>query len=70
MGFPIGWTDLTVDTTNLRAHPWAHGEPADVPRVTTRRDERGPRLKALGNALVPQAPAWLLARYAAATGTL
>lgn len=67
MGFPLGWTDLTVANTDLRPHPWHLGDPPDVPRVTVDTPHRRDRLKALGNALIPAAPEWMLARYRTAT---
>ena len=50
MGFPVGWTDLEVES------PTQYDiavEPA-VPRVTTKKQGRPKRLKQLGNAVVPQ----------------
>jgi site-specific DNA-cytosine methylase len=55
MGFPLGWTDPTVDDADLE--PWAWDtDPAEVgrtSRLTTDRTLRKERLKALGNAVVP-----------------
>jgi len=70
MGFPIGWTDIEVDEPDDRtslinpdAPEWLEGlkyigDPDDsgAPRVTTDSKNRGPRLKGLGNAVVPQIP--------------
>jgi hypothetical protein len=54
MGWPIGWTDLERD--DVAVPDWS-AEPDDAPRVTTRKDRRVPRLKALGNGQVPQCAA-------------
>jgi hypothetical protein len=61
MGFPIGWTDLTVDDEDLVAYGW-ETDPADaglMPRLRKGVDRRADRLKALGNAVVPEIPARL-----------
>ena len=58
MGFPLGWTDLDCD----EPEPWPGwpalmGEsqyPYEPPRVGTGIPNRAKRLKALGNAVVPQ----------------
>jgi hypothetical protein len=54
MGWPVGWTDTTRE--EVETHDWST-EPADVPRVTTRKDRRIPRLTAIGNGQVPQCAA-------------
>lgn len=63
MGFPLGWTDPAVANDELLAAPWHLGEPAGIPRLIDAIPLRRERLTALGNALVPAAPAWLGARY-------
>ena len=54
MGWPVGWTDTARE--EVGTHDWST-EPADVPRVTTRKDRRVPRLTAIGNGQVPQCAA-------------
>ena len=55
MGFPLGWTSL--DPLPLIEWPsWAN-EPPGVPRTATRVPNRAARIKALGNAQVPQCAA-------------
>ncbi len=56
MGLPLGWTRLAGD---LAPFPGWHEEPAGIPRVTTERENRVPRLRALGNAVVPQCAAFV-----------
>ena len=51
MGLPLGWTRLDGE---LLPFPGWHEEPPDIPRVTTERKNRVQRLRALGNAVVPQ----------------
>ena len=62
MGFPVGWTDLGNDAPE--PHAWTTGEP--VPRTAQNVPKRRERLTALGNAVVPPIPAWLLRRFAEA----
>ena len=62
MGFPLGWTDPRVSNDDLGWQDWS-AEPEGVPRITAERELRRDRLTALGNALVPVIPAWLLGRY-------
>lgn len=50
MGFPPGWTDVTIATADLPAHDWA-AEP--LPRTGYDVPDRVGRLTATGNALVP-----------------
>jgi site-specific DNA-cytosine methylase len=55
MGFPLGWTDPTVDDAELEPWGW-ETDPAEVgrtSRLTTDPTLRKERLKALGNAVVP-----------------
>lgn len=66
MGFPLGWTDPRLTLEQLVPWPWSAGEPPGIPRISDDREHRRDRLTALGNALVPAAPAWLGARYLAA----
>ena len=57
MGLPEGWTDpdRDVDPSMIDASSWADGSwEEDVPRLTSRKDYRNKRLKALGNSVVPQ----------------
>jgi hypothetical protein len=54
MGWPVGWTDTARE--EVGTHDWST-EPVDVPRVTTRKDRRVPRLTAIGNGQVPQCAA-------------
>ncbi len=64
MGLPIGWTDPGVEPVPA-GWPAGRGEPQydyEPPRTTKRRKLRKDRLKALGNAVVPQV-AQLIARW-------
>jgi hypothetical protein len=59
MGFPVGWTDLDCDEQEATPFPAPLGcdqYPWEQPRVATGIKERTNRLKALGNAVVPQIP--------------
>jgi hypothetical protein len=51
MGFPSGYTDLSVPNEELEWRPWLE-EP--LPRVLRDVPRRKERLQACGNALVPQ----------------
>lgn len=59
MGWPVGWTD--ADLAEPRAWLPLPDDPADlppsdpgyIPRITTRRENRASRIKALGNGQVP-----------------
>lgn len=55
MGFPVGWTDIDKDV-KIPSHPegWWPEEPEGVPRVARNIPNRAARLKADGNAVVPQ----------------
>jgi DNA (cytosine-5)-methyltransferase 1 len=66
MGFPMGWT---VPGAEVSAHAWPMGRgdeqaPHEPPRLVAPRSvaDRTARLKALGNAVVPQQGAGALAR--------
>lgn len=52
MGFPLGWTDLTVEEPVELPDQWA--EEPDIPRMKKGVEKRKERLTALGNAVVPQ----------------
>tara|TARA_R110002020_G_scaffold69890_1_gene181706 strand:- start:928 stop:2280 length:1353 start_codon:yes stop_codon:yes gene_type:complete len=57
MGLPDGWTDpdKDVEPSMIDASSWADGSWEDnVPRLTSRKDYRNKRLKAIGNSVVPQ----------------
>lgn len=59
MGFPVGWTDLDCDEPEATPFPAPLGcdqYPWEQPRVATGIKGRTNRLKALGNAVVPQIP--------------
>ena len=59
MGFPVGWTDSDCDNPEATPFPAPLGcdqYPWEQPRVATGIKERTNRLKALGNAVVPQIP--------------
>lgn len=61
MGFPTGWTDLEVPDEELEPHPGWRSDPADsgrLPRLLRGVPSARERLKALGNAVVPQVAAW------------
>lgn len=50
MGFPVGWTDLEVESPvqyDIALEP-------EIPRVNTKSEGRATRLKQMGNAFVPQ----------------
>jgi len=74
MGYPVGWTDPDDDAAGAHAWPSGRGEqqhdhepPRLVPPKSVRN--RGARLKALGNAVVPQcAEAALLRALSVAKG--
>lgn len=53
MGFPLGWTDLEASPAHEVDPSWWAAEP-DVPRVARGTRDRIDRLRALGNAVVPQ----------------
>lgn len=55
MGFPVGWTDIDKDV-KIPSPPegWWPDEPEGVPRVKQNVPYRVSRLKADGNAVVPQ----------------
>lgn len=59
MGYPEGWTDIDVEQDNIYpATGWAI-DPADIgvtPRTISGQKNRAPRLRCLGNAVVPQIP--------------
>lgn len=55
MGFPIGWTDPAVDEpVVLVGDPWPEDPHPRVPRIRPKVHRRKPRLKELGNAVVPK----------------
>lgn len=60
MGLPLGWTDLSTETADLREHPGWDSEPTDVPRTIAAPADRKARLQALGNGLVWQCAAHAL----------
>ena len=59
MGWPVGWTDADLaeprDWLPLPDDPadLPPSDPGYIPRVTTRRENRASRIKALGNGQVP-----------------
>jgi len=59
MGWPVGWTDADLaeprDWLPLPDDPadLPPTDPGHIPRVTTRRENRASRIKALGNGQVP-----------------
>ena len=59
MGWPVGWTDADLDEPRdwlpLPDDPadLPPSDPGYIPRVTTRRENRASRIKALGNGQVP-----------------
>ena len=74
MGFPQGWTDPAIAIEDLPkwwgwpAGPGAAQYDYEPPRLTERRDLRAKRLKALGNAVVPQQAAPLFRAIAVLEG--
>ena len=57
MGFPIGWTDPRAEPDRTLPNVKENGEWLDEPdisRVTKTKEKRAARIKALGNAVVPQ----------------
>jgi len=62
MGFPLGWTDLTVSNIGESPTPesWQDGSwEQGIPRVVKGQKQRVARLKCLGNAVVPQCAEWI-----------
>jgi hypothetical protein len=62
MGYPQGWTDIEKSVLGTSDYPakWIDGTWEDgIPRVATGVKNRANRLKCLGNAVVPQIPAYL-----------
>lgn len=55
MGWPIGWSSIEpLRKLNILAWESDPGDGGNIPRVTTRKENRTNRLKALGNGQVPQ----------------
>ena len=64
MGFPDGWTDIDkdgIDAANRYPAAWRDGSWDTIPRLAVRQKNRRTRIRALGNAVVPQIPAYLWA---------
>jgi hypothetical protein len=64
MGLPLGWTDLELENDALEDHPGWASDPADegwLPRLQRAVPHARTRLRALGNAVVPQQVAWAAA---------
>jgi hypothetical protein len=62
MGYPDGWTDTDSNNVNIATRypaAWLDGSWDTIPRVVTGQKRRQARLKALGNAIVPQIAAYL-----------
>jgi len=62
MGYPQGWTDIEREATSENIYPqaWLDGTwEKDLPKVVKGMKNRAIRLKGLGNAVVPQIPAYL-----------
>jgi hypothetical protein len=69
MGYPRGWTDIERDATleNIYPEAWFDGTWEEgLPKVVRGMKNRAIRLKVLGNAVVPQIPAYLWALIARA----
>ena len=54
MGYPIGWTDIRTRWEPMKQYDIGIEPVDDVPRLTPYQSNRTKRLKALGNAVVPQ----------------
>jgi len=57
MGYPKGWTDIDKENNEIECikekpfnRDWENG----TPRITTKKENRRKRIKALGNSIVPQ----------------
>ena len=62
MGYPVGYTETNGPpaTAMLSVQSWLDGSwEIDIPRLTTYNNKRRKRLKALGNAVVPQCVEYL-----------
>jgi site-specific DNA-cytosine methylase len=62
MGYPDRWTDIDTDGVgyeNRYPAAWLDGSWDTIPRLAGKRKNRRQRLKALGNAIVPQVAAYL-----------
>lgn len=59
MGWLVGWTDLACENDALRFFPISEdpAESGELTATTTRRDQRRPRIKEIGNGQVPQCAA-------------
>jgi hypothetical protein len=53
MGYPLDWS---LDTADLTDYTFCGWEREPVPRVVKKAPKRTPRLKGLGNAVVPEIP--------------